>query len=146
MQSHSQIVDFIINFLEFIFSPGTLTIVLTIWGLLAKGFKILSDKVNKKQDEILEQLTERIDRVEQREIEFEKEISRDVIRQEFNYAIDSPEITEKELMAIYDRYKDAGGNSYADRRMDEYLRDDHARMIKEKKRRQDHYGRHQDHF
>lgn len=82
---------------------------------------------------MLEVLTERMDKIEQRQAEFEKTISRDVLRQEFNYAIDSDDITEKELYDIYDRYLEKGGNSYATRRMQRYMSDADARARKTRK-------------
>jgi len=114
-------------------ASGVLTVIITLYGLVRSGFKILTKNINAKQDEMLEVLTERMDKIEQRQAEFEKTISRDVLRQEFNYAIDSDDITEKELYDIYDRYLEKGGNSYATRRMQRYMSDADARARKTRK-------------
>ena len=133
MNNHIIIIDAFGKVLEAVLNPGVLTVLITLYGLVKSGFKILTKNINAKQDEILEVLTERMDKLEQRQVEFEKAISRDVLRQEFNYAIDSDDITEKELYDIYDRYIEKGGNSYATRRMQKYMSDSDARARKTRK-------------
>ena len=133
MNNHIIIIDAFGKVLEAVLNPGVLTVLITLYGLVRSGFKILTKNINAKQDEILEVLTERMDKLEQRQVEFEKAISRDVLRQEFNYAIDSDDITEKELYDIYDRYIEKGGNSYATRRMQKYMSDTDARARKTRK-------------
>ena len=133
MNNHIIIMDAFTRVLEAVLNPGVLTVIITLYGLVRSGFKILTKNINAKQDEMLEVLTERMDKIEQRQAEFEKTISRDVLRQEFNYAIDSDDITEKELYDIYDRYLEKGGNSYATRRMQRYMSDADARARKTRK-------------
>lgn len=133
MNNHIIIMDAFSRVLEAVLNPGVLTVIITLYGLVRSGFKILTKNINAKQDEMLEVLTERMDKIEQRQAEFEKTISRDVLRQEFNYAIDSDDITEKELYDIYDRYLEKGGNSYATRRMQRYMSDADARARKTRK-------------
>lgn len=133
MNNHIIIMDAFTRVLEAVLNPGVLTVLITLYGLVRSGFKILTKNINAKQDEMLEVLTERMDKIEQRQAEFEKTISRDVLRQEFNYAIDSDDITEKELYDIYDRYLEKGGNSYATRRMQRYMSDADARARKTRK-------------
>lgn len=133
MNNHIIIMNAFTRVLEAVLNPGVLTVIITLYGLVRSGFKILTKNINAKQDEMLEVLTERMDKIEQRQAEFEKTISRDVLRQEFNYAIDSDDITEKELYDIYDRYLEKGGNSYATRRMQRYMSDADARARKTRK-------------
>ena len=133
MNNHIIIMDAFTRVLEAVLNPGVLTVIITLYGLVRSGFKILTKNINAKQDEMLEVLTERMDKIEQRQAEFEKTISRDVLRQEFNYAIDSDDITEKELYDIYDRYLEKGGNSYATRRMQRYMSDADERARKTRK-------------
>ena len=77
--------------------------------------------MTEKQDTMLEVLTKRIDDIDKREVQFEKTVKRELIRQEFKSAIESDTVTERELFDIYERYKELGLTEYDKRRMEQYL-------------------------
>ena len=88
---------------------------------LKTGFLSLTKKMTEKQDTMLEVLTKRIDDIDKREVQFEKTVKRELIRQEFKSAIESDTVTERELFDIYERYKELGLTEYDKRRMEQYL-------------------------
>lgn len=116
-----QILETLEHVLSMVFNPGVLTVLITIYGLIKTGFLSLTKKMTEKQDTMLEVLTKRIDDIDKREVQFEKTVKRELIRQEFKSAIESDTVTERELFDIYERYKELGLTEYDKRRMEQYL-------------------------
>ena len=127
MTQGAQIVDMLENVLAMVLSPGVLTVLITVYGLIRTGFLNLTKKMTEKQDDMLDVLTKRIDDIEKREEKFEKSIKRELIRQEFKSAIESESVTERELFDIYEQYKELGLTEYDKRRMEQYLEQKDAR-------------------
>lgn len=121
MTQGAQILETLEHVLAMVFNPGVLTVLITIYGLIKTGFLSLTKKMTEKQDTMLEVLTKRIDDIDKREVQFEKTVKRELIRQEFKSAIESDTVTERELFDIYERYKELGLTEYDKRRMEQYL-------------------------
>ena len=130
MTQGAQILDTLEHVLSMVLNPGVLTVLITIYGLIRTGFINLTKKMTQKQDDMLDILTKRIDSIEEREEKFEKSIKRELIRQEFKSAIESENVTERELFDIYEQYKELGLTEYDKRRMEQYLEQKDLKGVK----------------
>lgn len=95
-----------------------------LW-LLTKAKSRLNTTIaipNKQQDEILESIMNRLDKIEEDNEVYHKETNKNILRIQIEDGIHRRKFSESEVLERYDRYKnDYNGNGYITHLVDEYL-------------------------
>ena len=98
---------------------ATLTIV---GGLLYKGVKLINKKLDTTHDATLSALSLKLDKLESAHKESMETLQKDVLRLQILAGIDSNRLSVSEVLFFFDRYKELGGNSFVEDRVETYVK------------------------
>lgn len=90
--------------------PENVAIISLVVGMGIRGFKILTKKLDKQQNDLIDAMEERL-----------KQVEREVLRLQMLDGMHANRLSYSELLYFYDRYKLIGGNSFIDGKVKEYL-------------------------
>lgn len=98
-----------IEFLNQLLNLNTIALLGTVFGGGYKLFTKLIKSVEKKQDVLIERISEDT-----------RDLKREVLRIQILQGIDTERLSESELSYFYDKYKELGGNSFISDRVEKY--------------------------
>ena len=111
-----------------IFTPGNLALLILLGNVVKRIFDKLTAIANQQQDERIKEINKKIDDIlekvnnlTEQQVKDQCENKLNDYRLEIILGIFTGKMTESEILAIYGKYKDNGGNSYMDRVIDVYI-------------------------
>lgn len=128
MDNHPTIIQPAIDFINMMLTPGNLALLILIGNITKRIFDKLSAIANQQQDahikEIdkkIDDILEKVDKLTEQQVKDQCENKLNDYRLEIVLGIFTGKMTESEILAVYGKYKDKGGNSYMDRVIDTYI-------------------------
>ena len=113
-----------------IFTPGNLALLILLGNVVKRIFDKLTAIANQQQDEHIKEIDKKIDDIlekvnnlTEQQVKDQCENKLNDYRLEIILGIFTGKMTESEILAVYGKYKDKGGNSYMDRVIDTYITD-----------------------
>lgn len=113
-----------------IFTPGNLALLILLGNVVKRIFDKLTAIANQQQDEHIKEIDkkiddilEKVDNLTEQQAKDQRENKLNDYRLEIVLGIFTGKMTESEILAVYGKYKDKGGNSYMDRVIDTYITD-----------------------
>lgn len=110
------------------FTPGNLALLILLGNVVKRIFDKLTAIANQQQDEHIKEIDkkiddilEKVDNLTEQQAKDQRENKLNDYRLEIVLGIFTGKMTESEILAIYGKYKDKGGNSYMDRVIDTYI-------------------------
>lgn len=141
MDSHPTIIQPAIDFINMMLTPGNLALLILIGNITKRIFDKLSAIANQQQDEHIKEIDkkiddilEKVDNLAEQQAKDQRENKLNDYRLEIILGIFTGKMTESEILAVYGKYKDKGGNSYMDRVIDAYITE---KRQKERKKKND---------
>lgn len=117
-----------IDFFMMMFTPGNLALLILLGNVVKKIFDKLTAIANQQQDEHIKEIDKKIDDIlstlnhlAEQQKEDQRENQLNDYRLEIILGIYTGKMTESEILAIYGKYEDKGGNSYMSRVIDSYI-------------------------
>lgn len=111
-----------------LFTPGNLALLILLGNVVKRIFDKLSAIANQQQDEHIKEIDkkiddilEKVDQLAEQQKQDQRENKLNDYRLEIILGIFTGRMTESEILAVYGKYKDKGGNSYMDRVIDAYI-------------------------
>lgn len=111
-----------------IFTPGNLALLILLGNVVKRIFDKLTAIANQQQDEHIREIDKKIDDIlekvnnlTEQQVKDQCENKLNDYRLEIILGIFTGKMTESEILAVYGKYKDKGGNSYMDRVIDTYI-------------------------
>ena len=111
-----------------IFTPGNLALLILLGNVVKRIFDKLTAIANQQQDEHIKEIykkiddiLEKVDNLTEQQAKDQRENKLNDYRLEIVLGIFTGKMTESEILAVYGKYKDKGGNSYMDRVIDTYI-------------------------
>lgn len=111
-----------------IFTPGNLALLILLGNVVKRIFDKLTAIANQQQDEHIKEIDKKIDDIlekvnnlTEQQVKDQCENKLNDYRLEIILGIFTGKMTESEILAVYGKYKDKGGNSYMDRVIDVYI-------------------------
>lgn len=108
--------------LRHILKPGNLATLVTLWGIVRYSISQLTKRLDKRQDEMINLLSTRIDVLESYYKKSIDDVTVEVLRVQILTGIDQKRLSRSELSYFFDKYKKLGGNSFVEDKVHEYLR------------------------
>lgn len=112
------------------FTPGNLALLILLGNVVKRIFDKLTAIANQQQDEHIKEIDkkiddilEKVDNLTEQQAKDQRENKLNDYRLEIVLGIFTGKMTESEILAVYGKYKDKGGNSYMDRVIDTYITD-----------------------
>lgn len=128
MDSHPTIIQPAIDFINMMLTPGNLALLILIGNITKRIFDKLSAIANQQQDEHIKEIDKKIDDILEKVDKLTEQQAKDQCENKLNdyrleivLGIFTGKMTESEILAVYGKYKDKGGNSYMDRVIDTYI-------------------------
>lgn len=128
MDSHPTIIQPAIDFINMMLTPGNLALLILIGNVTKRIFDKLSAIANQQQDEHIKEIDkkiddilEKVDRLAEQQKKDQKDARLNDYRLEIILGIYTGKMTESEILAVYGKYEDEGGNSYMSRVIDAYI-------------------------
>ena len=110
------------------FTPGNLALLILLGNVVKRIFDKLTAIANQQQDEHIKEIDkkiddiiEKVDNLTEQQAKDQRENKLNDYRLEIVLGIFTGKMTESEILAVYGKYKDKGGNSYMDRVIDTYI-------------------------
>ena len=110
------------RFVAMILRPENVATIALVWGLLYKGVKLVSKKLDANQDATIEAINTKLSTLEKNQKESIETLQKDVLRLQILDGIDSNRLSTSEVLFFFDRYKALGGNSFVDERVKQYVK------------------------
>lgn len=117
-----------IDFINMMLTPGNLALLILIGNITKRIFDKLSAIANQQQDEHIKEIDKKIDDILEKVDKLTEQQAKDQCENKLNdyrleivLGIFTGKMTESEILAVYGKYKDKGGNSYMDRVIDTYI-------------------------
>lgn len=117
-----------IDFFMMMFTPGNLALLILLGNVVKKIFDKLTAIANQQQDEHIKEIDKKIDDIlstvnhlAEQQKEDQRENQLNDYRLEIILGIYTGKMTESEILAVYGKYEDKGGNSYMSRVIDSYI-------------------------
>lgn len=111
-----------------IFTPGNLALLILLGNVVKRIFDKLTAIANQQQDEHIKEIDKKIDDILEKVDKLTEQQAKDQCENKLNdyrleivLGIFTGKMTESEILAVYGKYKDKGGNSYMDRVIDTYI-------------------------
>lgn len=111
-----------------LFTPGNLALLILLGNVVKRIFDKLTAIANQQQDEHIKEIDKKIDDIlekvnnlTEQQVKDQRENKLNDYRLEIILGIFTGKMTESEILAVYGKYKDKGGNSYMDRVIDVYI-------------------------
>lgn len=128
MDNHPTIIQPAIDFINMMLTPGNLALLILIGNITKRIFDKLSAIANQQQDEHIKEIDKKIDDILEKVDKLTEQQAKDQCENKLNdyrleivLGIFTGKMTESEILAVYGKYKDNGGNSYMDRVIDTYI-------------------------
>lgn len=128
MDNHPTIIQPAIDFINMMLTPGNLALLILIGNITKRIFDKLSAIANQQQDEHIKEIDKKIDDILEKVDKLTEQQAKDQCENKLNdyrleivLGIFTGKMTESEILAVYGKYKDKGGNSYMDRVIDTYI-------------------------
>lgn len=103
-------------------NPANLSAIGVISGIVWKLFKVLRNALEKKQDEMLVELQLKLDGHMKITNEQNQKLEREILRLQLLDGMDSNRFSEGEILYLFDKYKQVGGNSFVEEKVHEYVK------------------------
>lgn len=110
------------------FTPGNLALLILLGNVVKRIFDKLTAIANQQQDEHIKEIDkkiddilEKVDNLTEQQAKDQRENKLNDYRLEIVLGIFTGKMTESEILSVYGKYKDKGGNSYMDRVIDVYI-------------------------
>lgn len=110
------------------FTPGNLALLILLGNVVKRIFDKLTAIANQQQDEHIKEIDKKIDDILEKVDNLTKQQAKDQCENKLNdyrleivLGIFTGKMTESEILTVYGKYKDKGGNSYMDRVIDTYI-------------------------
>lgn len=117
-----------LDFINMMLTPGNLALLILIGNITKRIFDKLSAIANQQQDAHIKEIDKKIDDILEKVDKLTKQQAKDQCENKLNdyrleiiLGIFTGKMTESEILAVYGKYKDKGGNSYMDRVIDTYI-------------------------
>lgn len=111
-----------------IFTPGNLALLILLGNVVKRIFDKLTAIANQQQDEHIKEIDKKIDdiidkvdKLAEQQKKDQHEAKLNDYRLEIILGIYTGKMTESEILIVYGKYKDEGGNSYMSRVIDSYI-------------------------
>lgn len=128
MDNHPTIIQPAIDFINMMLTPGNLALLILIGNITKRIFDKLSAIANQQQDEHIKEIDkkiddilEKVDKLTEQQKKDQKDARLNDYRLEIILGIYTGKMTESEILAVYGKYEDEGGNSYMSRVIDTYI-------------------------
>lgn len=128
MDNHPTIIQPAIDFINLMLTPGNLALLILIGNVTKRIFDKLSAIANQQQDEHIKEIDkkiddilEKVDKLAEQQKKDQKDARLNDYRLEIILGIYTGKMTESEILAVYGKYEDEGGNSYMSRVIDAYI-------------------------
>ena len=128
MDNHPTIIQPAIDFINMMLTPGNLALLILISNVTKRIFDKLSAIANQQQDEHIKEIDkkiddilEKVDQLAEQQKKDQKDARLNDYRLEIILGIYTGKMTESEILAVYCKYEDEGGNSYMSRVIDAYI-------------------------
>lgn len=128
MDNHPTIIQPAIDFINMMLTPGNLALLILIGNITKRIFDKLSAIANQQQDEHIKEIDkkiddilEKVDKLAEQQKKDQKDARLNDYRLEIILGIYTGKMTESEILAVYGKYEDEGGNSYMSRVIDAYI-------------------------
>lgn len=128
MDNHPTIIQPAIDFINMMLTPGNLALLILIGNVTKRIFDKLSAIANQQQDEHIKEIDkkiddilEKVDKLAEQQKKDQKDARLNDYRLEIILGIYTGKMTESEILAVYGKYEDEGGNSYMSRVIDAYI-------------------------
>lgn len=130
MDSHPTIIQPAIDFINMMLTPGNLALLILIGNITKRIFDKLSAIANQQQDEHIKEIDkkiddiiEKVDNLAEQQKKDQHEAKLNDYRLEIILGIYTGKMTESEILTVYGKYEDEGGNSYMSRVIDAYIKE-----------------------
>lgn len=111
-----------------IFTPGNLALLILLGNVVKRIFDKLTAIANQQQDEHIKEIDkkiddiiEKVDKLAEQQKKDQHEAKLNDYRLEIILGIYTGKMTESEILTVYGKYEDEGGNSYMSRVIDAYI-------------------------
>lgn len=128
MDNHPTIIQPALDFINLMLTPGNLALLILIGNITKRIFDKLSAIANQQQDAHIKEIDKKIDDILEKVDKLTEQQAKDQCENKLNdyrleivLGIFTGKMTESEILAVYGKYKDKGGNSYMDRVIDTYI-------------------------
>lgn len=128
MDNHPTIIQPAIDLINMMLTPGNLALLILIGNVTKRIFDKLSAISNQQQDEHIKEIDkkiddilEKVDKLAEQQKKDQKDARLNDYRLEIILGIYTGKMTESEILAVYGKYEDEGGNSYMSRVIDAYI-------------------------
>ena len=123
MLSISQIIEDVVNLFIHLFEPGTLATLIAFSTMMYRFFKSVRKAMERDQNQIIETLNERLTTLETTYMDSQARLEREILRVQLLQGMDSKRLSENEVLFFYDAYKKSNGNSFIDKKVEDYLQE-----------------------
>ena len=110
------------KFISMLLRPENVATLTIVGGLLYKGVKLINKKLDVTHDATLSALSLKLDKLESAHKESMETLQKDVLRLQILAGIDSNRLSVSEVLFFFDRYKELGGNSFVEDRVEKYVK------------------------
>lgn len=128
MDNHPTIIQPALDFINMMLTPGNLALLILIGNITKRIFDKLSAIANQQQDAHIKEIDKKIDDILEKVDKLTEQQAKDQCENKLNdyrleivLGIFTGKMTESEILTLYGKYKDKGGNSYMDRVIDTYI-------------------------
>lgn len=104
-----------------ILEPSNLALMGTLIAVVRYSFKKIQVVLDKRQDQMIDELRLRLGKVENSMTEDIKDMKVEILRVQILTGIDTGRFSRSELSYFYDKYKSLGGNSFVENKCRDYL-------------------------
>lgn len=104
-----------------ILEPSNLALMGTLIAVVRYSFKRIQVILDKRQDQMIEELRNRLCKVETSMTEDMKDMKVEILRVQILTGIDTHRFSRSELSYFFDKYKALGGNSFVEDKCHDYL-------------------------
>lgn len=104
-----------------ILEPSKLALMGTLIAVVRYSFKKIQVILDKRQDQMIDELRLRLGKVENSMTEDIKDMKVEILRVQILTGIDTGRFSRSELSYFYDKYKSLGGNSFVENKCRDYL-------------------------
>ena len=123
MLSISQIIEDVVKLFAHLFEPNTLATLVAVSTVMYRFFKSVRKAMERDQNQIIETLNERLTTLETTYMDSQDRLEREILRVQLLQGMDSKRLSENEVLYFYDSYKKSKGNSFIDKKVEDYLHD-----------------------
>ena len=109
------------SLIRHILEPSNLALMGTLVGVVSYSFKRIQVLLDKRQDQMIEELKTRLCKVEASMNEDMKDMKVEILRVQILTGIDTHRFSRGEILYFFDKYKALGGNSFVEDKCHSYL-------------------------